>query len=131
MAHEAHAVEPVLVENVPAAQVAQELEAAAAWKLPAGHDVHAEAEAVEYVPAAQLEQAPAPAAVLNEPAPQLEQVDAPLAAWKVPAAQGVQEVTSWPAEKVPATHLTQPPAPLKEPAAHRVCEQALEPAVAV
>jgi len=35
------------VENVPAAQVAQELEAAAAWKLPAGHDVQAEAEAVE------------------------------------------------------------------------------------
>jgi len=50
------------------------------------------------VPAAQLEQAPAPAAVLNWPALQLEQVDAPVAAWKVPAAHGVQEVTSWPAE---------------------------------
>jgi len=47
MAHDAHAEEPVLVENVPAAQLMQELEAAAVWKLPAGHDVHAEAEAVE------------------------------------------------------------------------------------
>jgi len=47
MAHEAHLEEPVLEENVPAAQVEQELEAVAAWKLPAGHDVHAAAEAEE------------------------------------------------------------------------------------
>ncbi len=35
------------VEKVPAGQVAQELDAAAAWKLPAGHDVQAAAEAEE------------------------------------------------------------------------------------
>jgi len=83
------------------------------------------------VPATQLEQAPAPAAVLNKPALQLEQVDAPVAAWKVPATHGVHADTFDDAENVPARQLTQAAAPLYWPGVQTTGVHALEPATAV
>jgi len=66
---------------LPALQFKQVLDPRATWKVPAAHEVHFSAFAADDVPAAQVEQTPAPAAVLYMPALQFRQVDEPVAAW--------------------------------------------------
>jgi len=58
--HDLQLVAPLKAWYVPAEQLSQVLFAASAWNEPVAHKVHPAAPALEYLPAAQGEHAPAP-----------------------------------------------------------------------
>jgi len=126
-------------QNDPAGQFVHALDPVAVWYLPAAQLVQEPETAAEYVPAAQLLHAPAPTAEYwpaehvpvkvdveqTEPAGQLTHATEPVAAWYWPTAQLVQE-PAFGEEIVPAAQLLHEPTPAAE-----YCPAAQVPVTAV